>query len=382
MSALPYEIPLRAERGGLAPAIDLPRPRMTPAEIPLTLSADVLRLPYQPAVRMVLAEIVSLHAATAGRCDCSDAHFAARLTLSSNTVSRAVQQLEADKLITKHVNKAAGFHRTLTPDLLAIAEKAATNPYPQNAGSYPQNGGRGTTPKTGVAYPQNEGSPTPKMGGTLPPKWGSNTPFNIPSNFQEPSTSSADASPVAAEEKTVIVLPAENPDASASHTEGAAGNIAISQNKATDKKDRKDRTTDKTDKPSAENRAARADRKDKAEPEHFAAFWQAWPKKEKRKDALAAFAKLSADDQAAAASRADTWLAARPDLLDPTRYRYIPHATSWLNQTRWTDEAAPLTTTAHDNPTATAPYQRPANGAKPTANAAELASALFEQLAD
>lgn len=118
-----------------------------------------------------------------------------------------------------------------------------------------------------------------------------------------------------------------------------------------------------------------------SEPEHFPAFWQAWPKKEGRLDAARAFAKLSADDQAAAASRADTWLTSRPDLLDPARYRFIPHASTWLNQQRWTDEA-PITSTAfpasNHGYANTYPTQRSANGAKPTANAGQMARALSQ----
>lgn len=337
---------LHADNGGAGFTLPAPR-KMHPSEIALTLSADVLRLPYQPAVRLVLAEIVSLHAATAGRCDCSDAHFAARLTLSTNTVSRAVQQLEADGLITKHVDKAAGFHRTLAPAPKAIAEKAATNPYPQNGGSYPQNGGRGTTPKTGVAYPQNEGSPTPKMVGDLPPKWGTNTPYNIPSNIPVNPTPSAVASEGREEKKIEEVLSAPLP----SDPKQIVPPVAAPPRKK----------PGKTDEPAA-----------------FADFWQAWPKKEARADAVKAFAKLAPDDQALAASRADTWLAARPDLLDPARYRFIPHATSWLNQARWTDAAPALASTTNASPNPTSYPPRSVNGAKPLGHGGSLARLLAE----
>lgn len=87
-----------------------------------------------------------------------------------------------------------------------------------------------------------------------------------------------------------------------------------------------------------------------AEPEHFPAFWAAWPKKEGRLDALRAFAKLPADDQTAAASRADTWLAGRPDLADPARYQFIPHASTWLNKQRWTDAAPALASAGQPTP--------------------------------
>lgn len=118
------------------------------------------------------------------------------------------------------------------------------------------------------------------------------------------------------------------------------------------------------------------------EPEHFAEFWQVWPKKEARADAARAFAKLRPDDQARAASRADTWLTAHPDLADPARYRFIPHATTWLNQARWTDQAPALnpsaaSLTAHVS--SPRPYPaRSANGAKPTLAAGQLAAALCD----
>jgi len=114
------------------------------------------------------------------------------------------------------------------------------------------------------------------------------------------------------------------------------------------------------------------------EPAAFADFWQAWPKKEARADAVKAFAKLEPDDQALAASRADTWLAARPDLLDPTRYRFIPHATTWLNQARWTDQAPALATSTHASPNPTSYPPRSVNGAKPLGHGGSLARLLAE----
>ena len=157
--------------------------KQTPAEVPLTLSAEVLRAPYSPATRLVLAEIVSLHGAT-GDCYCSDAHFAARLTISATTASRAVQELEMAGLIQKQVDKAAGNRRRLIPVVAAIKKAASTNPYPQNGGSYPHSEGR-ATPKMVVSYPQNEGSPTLKMEAGLPPEWGTNTTLNSTTSLQE-----------------------------------------------------------------------------------------------------------------------------------------------------------------------------------------------------
>ncbi|MBC6606956.1 hypothetical protein H8B13_09015 [Hymenobacter sp. BT188] len=200
--------------------------KLTPAELPLTLSADVLRLPYQPAVRLVLAEIISLHAATRGCCDCSDAHLAARLTISTDTVNRAVKQLEADGLVIKKVVKEAGFYRTLKPVIALIELKAATNPYPQNAGSP-------TTRILPLDYPQNAVPPTRILPDPLPAKCGTNT---ITSNLSiESSNKSSSATHQAAaekrevdyssstrSEKAVGSYHAQSPDASASHTRGRA----------------------------------------------------------------------------------------------------------------------------------------------------------------
>jgi hypothetical protein len=174
-----------AQRGGESAPIPT---RMHPSEIPLTLSADVLRLPITMNARAVLAEIVSLHAANAGCCDASDAHFAARLTLSINTVSRAVQELETEGLVLKVTTRVpTGYYRTLTPKAGNIKAKAATNPYPQI-------GGR-ATPKVRIAHPQNEDTsypqngdtPTPNLGSALPPIWGDNIPLNITGNSTLPN---------------------------------------------------------------------------------------------------------------------------------------------------------------------------------------------------
>lgn len=222
MSAQPaYAGPLRVERGGLAPANlpDLPRPRMTPAEIPLTLSADVLRLPISMNARAVLAEVVSLHAAT-GCCDASDAHFAARLTIDKDTVSVAVQKLEALGLVVKVTTRTpTGLYRTLTPDPAAITAKAATNPYPENPAkgtrkfrvSQAGNSGEGY-PEIPAKVPGNSGDPYPEIPATLPGNSGGNIPVNIPVEITLPDDA-ASAAALGPEKKigAVEILPAPLP---------------------------------------------------------------------------------------------------------------------------------------------------------------------------
>ena len=181
MSAAPaYSAPMTAHRGG-EPALPA---RMTPAALSLTLPATVLRLPYPPATRLVLAEIVSLHAANGGCCDASDAHFAARLTINKDTANVAVKLLVADGLVTKVVTRSpTGFYRTLTPNAAAIAAKAAGNPYPENTASPTRKfrvANAGTLPGiSGLAYPEIPATPTRKNPLPLPGNSVSNIPVNL-----------------------------------------------------------------------------------------------------------------------------------------------------------------------------------------------------------
>jgi len=74
------------------------------------------------------------------------------------------------------------------------------------------------------------------------------------------------------------------------------------------------------------------------EPPSFAAFWQAWPKKEARAAAVAAWRKVPQDD-----TTLDAILDAIPRqqaAKDWPRenWRYCPQPATWLNQRRWEDE--------------------------------------------
>lgn len=329
--------------------------KMHPSEIALTLSADVLRLPHSPATRLVLAEIVSLHAAT-GCCDASNPHFMARLTLKHDVVNEAIQRLHEEGLIIKVVNKAAGFYRTLTPVPAAIAAKAATNTYPEKSTSYSEKPSSPPSRKSRLGQSEKPTTPSRESPLALVGNPDTNTPYNIPSNIPVNPTPSAVASEGREEKKIEEVLSAPLP----ADPKQVVPPVAAPPRKKPGKPD---------------------------EPAAFADFWQAWPKKEARADAVKAFAKLASDDQALAASRADTWLAARPDLLDPARYRFIPHATTWLNQARWTDQAPtaqPFATSSHATATTNSARHasRPANGAKPDADASELAAALFDYIGE
>lgn len=68
----------------------------------------------------------------------------------------------------------------------------------------------------------------------------------------------------------------------------------------------------------------------------FDAFWAIWPKREAKKDAVRAWAKLRPDQQAAA-------IKALPAHVQRWRSEgrarnHIPHPATWLNGERWEDE--------------------------------------------
>lgn len=68
----------------------------------------------------------------------------------------------------------------------------------------------------------------------------------------------------------------------------------------------------------------------------FETFWEAYPRKESKKDALRAFGKITLTPEVFAAILDGI---RRFKLTDQWKdIRYIPHAASWLNQERWKDE--------------------------------------------
>lgn len=74
---------------------------------------------------------------------------------------------------------------------------------------------------------------------------------------------------------------------------------------------------------------------DNAEHDRFAEFWAKYPRHEGRKPAAKAFATAAAKhDTERIFAGLDRWLAANAG-KDP---QYLPHAATWLNQERWTDE--------------------------------------------
>jgi len=74
--------------------------------------------------------------------------------------------------------------------------------------------------------------------------------------------------------------------------------------------------------------------------EVFERFWRAYPNKVGKKSALKAWErlKLTPDDQRLAAMRAGLDAAKLSPQWREEKGRYIPHAATWLNGERWTDE--------------------------------------------
>jgi len=76
----------------------------------------------------------------------------------------------------------------------------------------------------------------------------------------------------------------------------------------------------------------------------FERFWQAYPRKVGKKKAAGAFRRLKVDD-----SKLSLMLAALAQQAQSAQWlkddgRFIPHATTWLNQERWNDEDGPVAT--------------------------------------
>lgn len=83
------------------------------------------------------------------------------------------------------------------------------------------------------------------------------------------------------------------------------------------------------------------------EPAHFAAFWELYPRKEKRKSTAETFGRLTEPQQLAAIAGVKDWFARRTDWITPEGKDYRPHPTTWLNESRWTELANPIPQPTH-----------------------------------
>lgn len=68
--------------------------------------------------------------------------------------------------------------------------------------------------------------------------------------------------------------------------------------------------------------------------EEFAQFWTIYPRRVSRQDAMKAY------QRARVVATAEELLAGVRTLLEhlPEEMRYVPHAATWLNAGRWTDQ--------------------------------------------
>jgi uncharacterized protein YdaU (DUF1376 family) len=71
----------------------------------------------------------------------------------------------------------------------------------------------------------------------------------------------------------------------------------------------------------------------------FDLFWEKWPKKQSKSDALRAWVKIPISEYAAVTAGLGRWLTS--DQWKREWPRYIPKPATWLNQKRWMDEDVP-----------------------------------------
>lgn len=76
----------------------------------------------------------------------------------------------------------------------------------------------------------------------------------------------------------------------------------------------------------------------------FDTFWLLYPKRMARKEARRAWDRLSAADQLAAIVGLAAW---RRVWLARGEMQYVPHAATWINGERWTDELPVEVTSSH-----------------------------------
>lgn len=85
-----------------------------------------------------------------------------------------------------------------------------------------------------------------------------------------------------------------------------------------------------------------------SEPDAFETFWQAYPKKEAKKDAASAFAKLNPNPELLVVMLAA--VATRAASADWTKDggKFIPLAATWIRAERWTDQVGAIDTQTRD----------------------------------
>jgi len=93
----------------------------------------------------------------------------------------------------------------------------------------------------------------------------------------------------------------------------------------------------------------------------FADFWLLYPRRVARKDAERAWARISERDRVEALTALVGWRRVWAD-KDP---QFIPHASTWLNGERWTDELPVASAVSHQSHAAIAGSAGIASGERP-----------------
>ncbi len=254
------------------------------ADVGLYLPPEVLRLThYTPSTLMIYAEVLQL--AASGRvCQPSNPHFAARFGLSSDTVGRALRELERDGLLVIDQDPQTGHNRTLT-----LPQKAEAT-LPQNA--------EPTLRKKRQGPPQNAEGASAK------------------SRTEDRSRSKK-------EKKEYPLIPRAAPR--------PVGGQDFIQKKV-EQAAAEDHPTPPAKLP------VKLPTVPPVEPPGFAAFYASWPNKQKRRDAAKAFAALTPDDQRLAVERATKWLREHPRQIERGA---CPFPATWLRGALWTDGPEP-----------------------------------------
>ena len=275
----------------------MPAPR-TKTEIGLYITPDVLRLTqYSMNTRVIYAEVLSL-SASGQTCKPNNGHFLRRFGMSADTVNRGLKELENDGLLLIEQDVQTGHNRTLTlPHFAEGGCRKMRRGVPQNAAGgcrkmrQYEEYNKKSTEKNTPPYPR---AASRRVGGT---------------DFSREEKHDAEAGAPAAPSPSTTPPPATL-GAGASPTPAAA-----------------------TASPAAATASPAA-----PVPDHFAAFWQVWPTRQRRKDAATAFAQLPPDDQHHAATRAQQWLARHPRQVARGA---VPFPARWLRDEMWTDGPEP-----------------------------------------
>ncbi len=101
-------------------------------------------------------------------------------------------------------------------------------------------------------------------------------------------------------------------------------------------------------KPTRRTKEGTKERTGDGEPDGFASFWSAYPRKQAKAEAQKAFDKLAPDDELRARIVAALVVQARTEQWQRDGGKFIPHAASWLNGKRWLDEPAAMAPAGHE----------------------------------